>query len=151
MPAGQLMGLDDHPLPPAQGLAHITDRPLFQGSTLGGHHTRVVNTSPPHHDGGSEVRIPESLSFWVFWSIHNIFPGSSFVIVHHHLSSRVSVCINTQRSCSKSLQPMHALVHTANDRMAAKPRVPVLYKVMLLCCMLCFCCCRRDAAALKQS
>ncbi|KAL0027398.1 hypothetical protein WJX79_008458 [Trebouxia sp. C0005] len=56
MPAGQLMGLDDHPLPPAQGLAHITDRPLFQGSTLGGHHTRVVNTSPPHHDGGSEAQ-----------------------------------------------------------------------------------------------
>ena len=76
MPAGQLMGLDDHPLPHGQGLAHTTDRPLFQGSTLGGHHTHVGNASPPHHGVGSEVRVPESLPFWLSWSIHNLFPDS---------------------------------------------------------------------------
>ncbi|DBA97354.1 TPA: hypothetical protein ACH3X1_015089 [Trebouxia sp. C0004] len=55
MPAGQLMGLDDHPLPHGQGLAHTTDRPLFQGSTLAGHHTDLVNASPPHYDVASEA------------------------------------------------------------------------------------------------
>ncbi|KAL0054979.1 hypothetical protein WJX82_005407 [Trebouxia sp. C0006] len=54
MPAGQLMGLDDHPLPHGQSLAHTTDRPLFQGSTLGGHQPHVVNVTPPDHDVGSE-------------------------------------------------------------------------------------------------
>ena len=43
-----------------------------------------------------------------------------------------------QRRCSKSLQPMHALVHSASDLMAAKRRVPLLYKVTLLWRMLCF-------------
>ena len=101
MPAGQLMGLDDHPLPHAQGLAHTTDRPLFQGSTLGGHHTHVVNGSPPHHDVGSEVRLPESPSSRLSWSIHNIFPDLAFVIIRHYLSVLIIVCINTQRSCSQ--------------------------------------------------
>ena len=86
MPAGQLMGLDDHPLPHGQSLAHTTDRPLFQGSTLGGHQPHVVNVTPPDHDVGSEVRVSESLPFWLSWSLHTISPNSSLVIVCHHSS-----------------------------------------------------------------
>ncbi len=82
------MGLDDHPLPHAQGLAHTTDRPLFQGSTLGGHQPHVVNASPPHHDVGSEVRLPESLPFRLSWLIQNSFPISSFAIVCHRLHTQ---------------------------------------------------------------
>lgn len=81
MPAGQLMGLDDHPLPHGQGLAHTTDRPLFQGSTLGEHHPHVVNASPPQHDVGSEVRVPESLPFSALLVDPEHFP--QFIICHH--------------------------------------------------------------------
>ncbi len=35
-------------------------------------------------------------------------------------------------------QPTHAIVYIANDLMAAKPRLVVLYNVMLLWRMLCF-------------
>jgi len=143
MPAGQLMGLDDHPLPHGQGLAHTTDRPLFQGSTLAGHQTHVMNASPPHHDVGSEVRLPESLPFRLSWSIHNIFPNSLFVIIHHHLSSFVIVSINTH--LAKKLQQVSQHMQWCTMPMTSWLPSPELYIVRLLCYMLCV-----DFAAVMQ-
>ena len=89
----------------------------------------------------------ESLSLCHFGSLGQ---STTFSRIHDLSYSSSSPYTSTlQRSCSSpeheslmhlyfASQPTHAIVHIANDLMAAEPRLPVLYNVMLLWRMLCF-------------
>ncbi len=148
MPAGQLMGLDDHPLPHSQGLAHTMDRPLFQGSTLGGNHTHLVNASPPHHDVGSEVRVCAVLALLV--TPHHV-PG--FIICHH--SSSFVITHHRLRKHAKKLQqvtPTNACMHWCTLPMTSwQPRqIANVVQCHLGVAHALLCSCRCVAAALTR-